>query len=112
MPMYAYQCRSCESTFEVKQSFSDTPLTDCLVCETPNAVFRVIQPAGVVFKGSGWYVTDSRGSRDSLTSATGKNGKETKESPSTETAPASKPEASGTSEGTSTSDSSPQKMSA
>lgn len=62
MPTYAYHCRACENDFEVKQRFSDDPLTECIICETEDAVFRVIQPAGIVFKGSGWYVTDSRGS--------------------------------------------------
>ena len=78
MPTYAYHCRACEKDFEVKQRFSDNPLTECVVCETEDAVFRVIQPAGIVFKGSGWYVTDSRGSRSngaksSAASTTSKN---------------------------------------
>jgi putative FmdB family regulatory protein len=62
MPTYAYHCRACEKDFEAKQRFSDDPLTECIICEAEDAVFRVIQPAGIVFKGSGWYVTDSRGS--------------------------------------------------
>jgi len=62
MPTYAYHCRACDNDFEIKQQFSDDPLTDCIICETKDSVFRVIQPAGIVFKGSGWYVTDSRGS--------------------------------------------------
>ncbi len=62
MPTYAYHCRTCHDDFEVRQSFSDDPLTDCLICEASDAVFRVIQPAGVVFKGSGWYATDHRSS--------------------------------------------------
>lgn len=61
MPIYAYRCRECENDFEVKQRFSDDPLTTCEVCGTEDSVFRVIQPAGVVFKGSGFYVTDTRG---------------------------------------------------
>lgn len=82
MPVYAYQCRACDNSFEVKQSFNDDPLTTCTVCETEGAVFRVIQPAGVVFKGSGWYVTDSRGKNSAgVTSAT--KGGETTDSSST-----------------------------
>lgn len=61
MPVYAYQCRDCDNTFEIKQSFNDDPLTTCAVCQHEGSIYRVIQPAGVVFKGSGWYVTDSRG---------------------------------------------------
>jgi putative FmdB family regulatory protein len=66
MPVYAYQCRTCNHAFEARQGFNDMPLTDCPSCDAEGSVFRVIQPAGVVFKGSGWYVTDSRGKRDSL----------------------------------------------
>lgn len=67
MPIYAYKCRSCEEAFEVKQKFSDDPITDCQICGTQDAVYRVIQPTGIIFKGSGWYVTDSRGNRENLT---------------------------------------------
>lgn len=60
MPMYAYRCRECESEFEVRQRFTDDPLTSCQICHADDAIYRVIQPAGVVFKGSGFYVTDTR----------------------------------------------------
>src|SRR5688572_13685322 len=64
MPTYQYECRDCENQFEQFQKFSDDPLTDCPTCE--GTVRRVIQNVGVVFKGSGWYITDSRGgSKDS-----------------------------------------------
>ena len=58
MPTYAYRCADCGHQFEQNQRFSDPPLTDCPACD--GAVRRVIQPVGVVFKGSGWYITDSR----------------------------------------------------
>lgn len=61
MPVYAYHCRECDSNFDFKQSFNDDPLRVCQVCGTEGHVIRVIQPAGVVFKGSGFYVTDTRG---------------------------------------------------
>lgn len=61
MPVYAYHCRACGNDFDFKQSFSDDPLTVCKVCDVEGQVHRVIQPAGVVFKGSGFYVTDTRG---------------------------------------------------
>ncbi len=61
MPVYAYHCRACDSDFDFKQSFNDEPLKVCQVCGTAGQVVRVIQPAGVVFKGSGFYVTDTRG---------------------------------------------------
>ena len=59
MPTYQYACDSCGSSAEVRQRFSDDPLVDCLECGAPS-LRRVIFPAGVIFKGSGWYKTDSR----------------------------------------------------
>lgn len=58
MPTYTYQCDSCGHGFEAVQRFADDPLTECPECGAP--IHRVIQPVGVVFKGSGWYITDSR----------------------------------------------------
>ncbi len=61
MPTYVYACDACGKQFEQFQSFKDEPLTVCR-CGQEGRVRRVIQPAGIVFKGSGWYITDSRGS--------------------------------------------------
>jgi putative FmdB family regulatory protein len=58
MPTYSYHCDTCGHDFEAVQRFADEPLTECPVCGS--AIRRVIQPVGVVFKGSGWYITDSR----------------------------------------------------
>ncbi len=58
MPIYVYQCADCGVTFERRQSITAEPLTHCPDCE--GQVHRVIQPVGVVFKGSGFYVTDNR----------------------------------------------------
>ncbi len=60
MPTYQYECKDCQHRFEQFQKFSDDPLTDCPTCE--GSVRRVIQNVGVVFKGSGWYINDSRSS--------------------------------------------------
>ena len=57
MPTYVYQCETC-GQFEQWQSFKDSALTACPTCGSP--VRRVITPAPIVFKGSGWYSTDSR----------------------------------------------------
>lgn len=65
MPIYAYECRECGVRFERRQSFSDDPITVCPECE--GEVHRLIQPAGVIFKGSGFYINDSRSSKESLT---------------------------------------------
>ena len=58
MPIYAYKCKNCDYKFDIRQRFSDDPLTSCPRCE--GLVRRVISPVGVVFKGSGFYVTDNR----------------------------------------------------
>jgi putative FmdB family regulatory protein len=58
MPTYEYVCRSCGTHVEVFQHFSDPPLTECGVCGGP--LRKVFHPAGILFKGSGFYATDSR----------------------------------------------------
>lgn len=58
MPLYEYQCEECGLRFERRQSFSDDPVKICPDCDGP--VVRLIQPAGIIFKGSGFYVTDNR----------------------------------------------------
>lgn len=68
MPTYVYACDSCGKQFEQFQSFKDEPLTVCL-CGQAGKVRRVIQPAGIVFKGSGWYINDSRGTASSTVAA-------------------------------------------
>jgi putative FmdB family regulatory protein len=55
MPIYEYKCKK-GHVFEVMQSFSDDPLTECEVCGAP--VQRVYHPVSVHFKGSGFYNTD------------------------------------------------------
>ena len=68
MPTYTYQCADCGVAFDQFQKFADDPLTECLSCH--GAVKRVIHPVGIVFKGSGWYITDSRtGSSDATVPA-------------------------------------------
>ena len=59
MPIYEYQCEACGHKFEVKQKFSDDPIKACVACSGP--VHRVLSAPGLVFKGSGWYVTDYPG---------------------------------------------------
>lgn len=69
MPTYEYTCKQCGENFEVVQSFKEKNLTkhpgDC-----GGPVQKVFHPSGIVFKGSGFYVTDTRGSSSSTTSAT------------------------------------------
>lgn len=69
MPMYTYRCDECGHEFEVRQRFADAPLEECPVCHSQ--IRRVINSVGVVFKGSGFYVTDNRnGKSKSSTAAT------------------------------------------
>ena len=70
MPIYSYQCDKCGTRFDRLQKFSDKPLTRCPECS--GHVKRLIQPAGIVFKGSGWYITDSKNS-SSATVTSGKD---------------------------------------
>jgi putative FmdB family regulatory protein len=56
VPIYEYECESCAYHFEVKQSIKDAPLTTCERCG--KSVRRLISSPGIMFKGSGWYVTD------------------------------------------------------
>ncbi len=60
MPIYTYQCDECGVRFDVRQKFSDEPISVCPECG--GHTHRVPQPVGIVFKGSGWYVKDSKGS--------------------------------------------------
>ncbi len=58
MPIYEYQCDREGHRFEKWQSIQDEPIKTCPVCESP--VHKIFHPAGLIFKGSGWYITDSR----------------------------------------------------
>jgi putative FmdB family regulatory protein len=58
VPTYQYRCTECGEDLEVVQKFSDEPLTVCPACQ--GALRKVFSPVGIVFKGSGFYRTDSR----------------------------------------------------
>lgn len=58
MPTYQYACTACDERLEAVQSFTDAPLTQCPACG--GALRKVFSAVGVVFKGSGFYKTDSR----------------------------------------------------
>ena len=79
MPTYQYACTECGHAFEQVQSFSDDTLTVCPVCE--GKLRKIFNAVGVVFKGSGFYRTDSRGSSSSSeagSSTSGESKSETK----------------------------------
>lgn len=69
MPTYQYQCDACGNPLEVVQSFSDDALTICPSCNEPK-LKKVYGSVGVVFKGSGFYKTDSRSSNTSGSTST------------------------------------------
>ncbi len=59
MPIYQYRCLNCSLQFELKQSFQDKPIADCPTCH--GIARRIFSPVPILFKGPGFYVTDSRG---------------------------------------------------
>jgi putative FmdB family regulatory protein len=67
MPTYTYHCEQCDHEFDQHQSFKEAALSVCPVCKQ-SALYKVYKPAQVVFKGSGYYVTDSRAKSSTLTS--------------------------------------------
>ncbi len=58
MPIYEYECTSCHHRFEVRQGFNDKPQAKCPECK--ETARRVFHPTPIIFKGSGFYVTDHR----------------------------------------------------
>ena len=58
MPIYEYACTACGERTEARQSFSDPPLEECAVCG--GKLRKLYSPVGIVFKGSGFYATDSK----------------------------------------------------
>ena len=82
MPLYEYQCETCGVRFERRQHINDEPVKICPECG--GEVHRLIQPVGIIFKGSGFYVTDNRAkSSTSGTKSTKKPSKTSEESKST-----------------------------
>ncbi len=73
MPTYEYRCTTCDTTFDVEQSFSDDALTRCPASEGPEActapgegqLKKLFSAVGISFKGSGFYKNDSRSSKGS-----------------------------------------------
>ncbi|AWG98109.1 FmdB family transcriptional regulator [Rhodococcus ruber Chol-4] len=58
MPTYSYACTSCDNRFDIVQSFTDDALTECNECS--GKLRKLFNSVGIVFKGSGFYRTDSR----------------------------------------------------
>ena len=62
MPTYQYRCTTCDNQFEVRQSFTDDPISACVVEGCDGEVKKVFGNVGIAFKGSGFYKNDSRSS--------------------------------------------------
>jgi putative FmdB family regulatory protein len=70
MPLYEYECNACKKRFELRQKVTEDPVSICPSCG--GTVRRLIYPVGIIFKGSGFYVTDNRkGDVPSSTTGTG-----------------------------------------
>ncbi len=88
MPTYEYVCTKCGEGLEAVQSFNDPPLTKCPACK--GKLRKVFSAAGIVFKGSGFYKTDSRsGSKSKSSSSPAKEAASTSSDSSTKSAPSS-----------------------
>jgi putative FmdB family regulatory protein len=107
MPTYEYECRACSGRIEVVQKMTDDPLTECESCG--GSLRKLLFPAGIIFKGSGFYVTDYKNKEngkgagrngtgatatasgtDATTTSEKKETPEKKESSAKEAAPAAK----------------------
>ncbi|MEW1674365.1 FmdB family zinc ribbon protein [Streptomyces noursei] len=104
MPTYQYQCTACGEGLEAVQKFTDDALTECPSCN--GRLKKVFSAVGIVFKGSGFYRNDSRGSSSSSSpassSSTPSNGSSSSSStPSTSTSSTSSSSSSSSSDGAS-----------
>ena len=72
MPIYGYRCEQCGHELEVLQSMSEAPLKVCPNCMGP--LYKMVYPAGIIFKGSGYYTTDYKSSKGSDSDSAPSNG--------------------------------------
>ena len=101
MPTYQYACKACDHRFEEVQSFTDAALTECPQCG--GQLRKLYGSVGVVFKGSGFYRTDSRsGSGKSESSTTSSSTSSSSSSESSSSSSSKKPAESSSSATTST----------
>lgn len=64
MPTYEYECGSCRYRFDLRQGFDDEPEAECPQCN--ERARRIFHPAPIIYKGSGFYVTDNRNKNEPL----------------------------------------------
>jgi len=108
VPTYQYVCTECGEPLEVVQKFSDDPLTECPACS--GRLRKVFSAAGIIFKGSGFYRTDSRSSGKSSAGSSSSNGSSGDGSSSSKSDSSSSSSGSDSSSSSSTSSSSSEKV--
>lgn len=86
MPLYDYRCRSCNKVTEIRRGFRDTYDEKCAHCG--GEMLQVFNPAGIVFKGSGFYITDSRKGAESSSGSKSESSSEGKSDGKSESSPA------------------------
>ncbi|MEV6509552.1 FmdB family zinc ribbon protein [Streptomyces sp. NPDC051642] len=101
MPTYQYQCTECGEGLEAVQKFTDDALTECPNCG--GRLKKVYSAVGIVFKGSGFYRNDSRGSSSSSSPATPKPSTSSDSKPSTPSTSSSSSDSKSSSSGSSSS---------
>ncbi len=82
MPTYSYACTECDNKFDMVQAFSDDALTECPECD--GRLRKLFGKVGVVFKGSGFYRTDSREAAKSTSNGSSKSSESSGSSSSSE----------------------------
>jgi putative FmdB family regulatory protein len=104
VPTYQYQCTECGEGLEAVQKFTDDALTECPNCG--GRLKKVFSAVGIVFKGSGFYRNDSRGSSSSSSPATAKPSTSSDSKPTTPSTSSSDAKSKSSSSGSSSSNSS------
>ncbi|GHE36921.1 hypothetical protein GCM10017673_44350 [Streptosporangium violaceochromogenes] len=89
MPTYQYACSACGNEFDIVQKFSDDALTECPACS--GELRKVFSAVGIVFKGSGFYRTDSRSSSSSTVGSATSSASGSTETKSADSAPSASP---------------------
>jgi putative FmdB family regulatory protein len=89
MPTYQYVCSKCNTNFELKQSFNDESIANCPKCKSESR--RLFVPVPIIFKGSGFYVTDSKSTSEAQMPAKDKEPSAAKETATPKPAETAKP---------------------
>lgn len=96
MPTYEYACPKCGHTFELVQSMRDEPIKQCPKCKKTGVKRLVGAGAGLIFKGTGFYITDYKNKKEPAAKAGGGESKPAESSPAPAATPAAKPAAAST----------------